>query len=57
MILTKEELERFSTAVEPLIKWLNEENFHPHVKVIVDLTSAEFLEVSVSSKNYRHLRD
>jgi len=33
----------FEEAARPLIKWLNE-NYHPHVTVIVTPTSAELLE-------------
>ena len=48
MILTKEETERFDNAARPLIQYLAE-NHHPHMKVIVDCSSAEILE---SSRRY-----
>lgn len=35
--------ELFLKAAEPLIRYLNE-NCNPHVKVVVDLVSAELLE-------------
>lgn len=57
MILTKEQIKRFHEAAKPLIKWLNEENFHPHIKVIVEQDSAEFLEGSASIKTTEFLRD
>ncbi len=44
MILTKQELAEFRIAAKPLIKWLNNDSFHPHVKVIVDLGSAVLTE-------------
>lgn len=33
----------FETITKPVIKWLND-NGHPHMKAIVDQTSAELVE-------------
>lgn len=49
MILTKDEIKKLEEAAKPLMKFLSE-NFHPHVKVIVESTSAEFLEASCTVK-------
>lgn len=57
MILTKEQIEKFKKAAEPLIEFLNSEDFHPHVKVIVDCDSAEFLESSVKIKDASFIKD
>lgn len=35
--------EEFKSLTTPLIEWLNK-NFHPHAKIIIDLTSAELSE-------------
>jgi hypothetical protein len=40
--MTKE-MTDFKKAAEPLLKYLNE-NYHPHVKVIITPTSIELLE-------------
>lgn len=45
MILTKEQQKEFSELSKPLMKFLNN-NFHPHITVIVTPTSAELLEES-----------
>ena len=50
MVHSKEERDAFTDAAKPLIKFLAE-NFHPHVKVIVDCDSAELLEVVNRSVN------
>lgn len=56
MVLTKEQREEFEKASEPLIKFLCD-NFHPHVKVIVDPISSEILEGSCSILNDKHVKD
>ena len=43
MILTEIQRANMKEAAKPLVKWLND-NCHPHVKVIVDLSGAELLE-------------
>ena len=45
MILTDEQRTTFEEAGRPLIKWLND-NFHPHVTVIVDPTGMEIFEAA-----------
>ena len=44
MDLKKLNMEELAEASKPLIKYLNEAKFHPHMKVIVDCTSAELVE-------------
>jgi len=56
MILTKEQIEELKEASKPLMKFLAE-NFHPHVKVIVDSTDAEFVEASARIKNLEFIKD
>jgi hypothetical protein len=43
MILTVKQQEEFGKAAEPLMKFLND-NFNPHIVVIVNLTRAELFE-------------
>ena len=45
MILTKEQTAQFEEVVKPLMKFFAE-NFNPHVKVIVENNTAEFVEGS-----------
>jgi len=49
MILTKEQIAQLEEAAKPLMKFLAE-NFHPHVKVIVESNTAEFVEGSATVK-------
>lgn len=55
MILDSEQIEDLKEAARPLIRFLNE--FHPHVKVIVDGSSAEMLEGVASIKNEEFIKD
>lgn len=57
MILTTEQLEKLKEATKPLMKFLNDENFHPHIAVIVDQDSAEFFESSARIVNDEFLKD
>jgi len=43
MILNEEQRKEFEQVVRPLIKWLND-NYHPHVTVVADCSSAELSE-------------
>ena len=43
MIINEEKRKEFEQAAKPLMKWLSD-NFHPHVKVIVDSIGAELSE-------------
>lgn len=55
MILNDEQIEQLLEAAKPLIKYLNE--FHPHVQVVVDSTSAEFFEASARVVTDEFLKD
>lgn len=55
MILTTEQIEQLKEASKPLVKFLNE--FHPHVKVIVESDGVEFLEGSASVKIDEFIKD
>ena len=46
----------FKVAVEPVIKWLCD-NAHPHAKIIIDCTSAEFVEGLMCVVTDKHVRD
>jgi hypothetical protein len=56
MILTEQQKKDFEIASASLIKFLAE-NFHPHVKCIVDSDSSEILESSACIKNYDYIVD
>lgn len=56
MILTEEQRKELLEVSKPLMKFLAE-NFHPHVKVIVDSTDAEFLEGSVRVQTLEFIKD
>ena len=43
MKLNETQIKEFEKISRPLIKFLND-NFHPHVKVVVDCTNAELIE-------------
>ena len=57
MILTKQQREEFKEAAKPLIKWLNENAPHPHVKVIVEVDRAEYVEESCAIKCEEFIKD
>ncbi|WP_368890394.1 hypothetical protein [Morganella morganii] len=46
----------FEKVVKPLMKYLSE-NYHPHVKVIVDSSSAEVVEVHSSISTNDFIKD
>ena len=48
MILGQDQRAKFEALCRPLMKFLND-NFHPHVMVIVTQTNAEILEESFST--------
>ncbi len=48
--------EEFEKLVRPLIKFLND-NFHPHMTIIVDSTSAELIEGIISFNTKDYLKD
>lgn len=46
----------FKKLTDPVIKFLNE-NFHPHVKVIIDVGSAELVEGKMAHRTEEFFRD
>lgn len=48
-MLSKEQIKQLEEVSKPLMKFLAE-NFHPHVKVIVESNSAEFIEGQATVK-------
>lgn len=56
MILSQKQTEQMKEASKPLVKFLCE-NFHPHVKVIVEPDGAEFLEGAALVKIDEFIRD
>ncbi len=56
MILTKEQQKEFEEKARPLMKWLGE-NFHPHIKVIVDYSDAEIFESSMAFRTDDYVPD
>ena len=56
MILTKEQVQAFEEAAKPLIKFLND-NFHPHVTVLVTPSDAEILEGCASIRCNEFIKD
>ena len=40
----------FNELVKPIMKWMDE-NFHPHVKIIIDCLNAEIVEGVMIIKN------
>ncbi|HHR6139776.1 hypothetical protein [Proteus vulgaris] len=46
----------FDAVVKPLMKYLAE-NYHPHVKVVVDSTTAELVEVHNSISTDEFIKD
>ncbi|MBC7906890.1 MAG: hypothetical protein H7Y60_09115 [Rhodospirillaceae bacterium] len=51
-----DKMDSFREAVEPLVKWLNE-NGNPHTKIIVDQTSAELVEGVMCHRTEAYLKD
>lgn len=56
MTLTEEQRKQFEEKVKPLMKWLAD-NAHPHVKAIVDSSSAEIVEGVVSVNTDEFIAD
>lgn len=56
MILTEEQRKEFEEKVKPVMEWLCK-NFHPHVTIIIEPTSAEILESSASIVTYEFVQD
>lgn len=55
-MFTPEQKASFQAAAEPMIQWLAK-NLHPHAKVIIDSSSAELVEGSLSYVNPEHIPD
>lgn len=55
MILTKEQIKELEKVSKPVIEFLN--NFHPHVKIIIDSGSAEFVEGCATFRTEEFLKD
>lgn len=51
-----EKRKSFLQAVEPLIKWMNE-NCHPHHECIVNTCGAELLESQMCVNTEKYLKD
>ena len=49
-------MEDFEKAVEPAIKWLNE-NVNPHNYIIISPTSAELVEGQKMTRTYKFIKD
>lgn len=55
MVLTEQQRKEFETAVRPLMAFLGD--YHPHVKVVVDSVSAEFVEGVVMFRTEDYIKD
>lgn len=56
MILTDQQKLELEVVTDEAVKFLND-NFHPHVKIIITPTGVELLESSAGTINHKHLRD
>lgn len=56
MRLSEEQVNGFTEAAKPLVKWLNE-NGHPHTKIVLDCTGAELVEGIASVRIEEFLKD
>lgn len=54
--MTKEKLADFEKMTRPLIQWLNE-NYHPHVTIIITPTNAELLEGQMNFPTNDYIKD
>jgi len=54
--MTKEEIDTFTEASKPLVKWLNE-NCNPHSKVIVENDRAELVSGECMVKIDEFIKD
>ena len=48
--------EEFESVTRPVIEWLNA-NYHPHVAVVIEPTSAVLYEGEVAYTTHDYLRD
>jgi hypothetical protein len=56
MKLSKEQVQEFEKAAEPLMKWLSE-NCHPRVSAIVEPSRAELFEETSAINNDKFIKD
>lgn len=49
-------IKEFEELAKPLVKWLNE-NYHPHVTVIITPTSVELMEGLFTSPITEYIKD
>ena len=56
MFMNQQERDKFEKIARPLIKFLND-NFHPHVKVVIDCTNAELLEGIYNFRTEDYIKD
>ena len=54
--LTVDQRDEFKKVTEPVMEWLNE-NFHPHVHVIIDPTRSELLEGQTAHVTDKYVKD
>tara|TARA_R110002126_G_scaffold58659_1_gene154641 strand:+ start:955 stop:1176 length:222 start_codon:yes stop_codon:yes gene_type:complete len=55
-ITPRSKMSELGEAAKPVMKFLNE-NYHPHVKVIIDPNRAELLEGKMSIINNEFIKD
>ena len=48
--------EEFKELVDPVIKWINE-NYHPHVTIVITPNTAELLEGTIGYTTAEHIKD
>lgn len=56
MVMTKEQIKEFEIICKPVIKFIND-NFHPHITVIISCDSAELLEGSCAIRTDEYIKD
>ncbi len=57
MIITKEEREKLETLARPLIEFLNNNNYHPYVAIIVTSSGVKMTEEFVSLVIEDYIKD
>lgn len=56
--MSKEKVEELKKLAEPLMKMLNNDEHHPHMKVVVTPTSVELVErVMSTGRTLEYVRD
>jgi hypothetical protein len=54
--MTDPQRKEFEALTRPVIEWINN-NFHPHIMVVIDTTHAELLEGLGAYMTYDYIRD